>query len=186
MKKLNDYINQHSFKSVLVENLKPTKDIDLRIDLSDKLSEFKFEEVKNVKELHKLVDNSDKETNKGFWLFKEALYKDENGYGNINKDPWYIQYYAVKYEDNIIGLLSYSLKYDEENYTPSLHIFDIQTLSEYKKASKAYIDFCENIAKKNNKKYLTLKCYEKKLETLYKKYGFKVSDKEYNAMYKKI
>ena len=174
MKQLNDYITEQI-------NSKNQK-----IDLSTKLSELKFEEIKNIKDIYKIVNKSDKKANKGFWLFKEALDKDKNAYGNINKDPWYIQYYAVKYEDNIIGLMSYSLQYDEENYDPSLHIFDIQTLSKYKGVSKVYFIFFEKIAKKNNKKYLTLKCYEDSLQTLYKKYGFEVSDKEDNVMYKKI
>lgn len=42
-----------------------------------------------------------------------------------------MQYCAVKYNDKIIGLLAYSLKYEEENYSPSIHIFNIQTLSNY-------------------------------------------------------
>jgi len=174
MKQLNNYITEQ------------INDKNQKIDLSTKLSELKFEEIKNIKELYDIVSKSNKKTNKGFWLFKEALDKDKNAYGNINKEPWYIQYGAIKYEDNIIGLLSYSLQYDEENYTPSLHIFDIQTLSEYKGVSKIYFILFEKIAKKNNKKYLTLKCYENSLQTLYKKYGFEASDKEDNVMYKKI
>ncbi len=174
MKNINDYIVEQTTHQIT------------KTDLSNKLSELKFEEIKNVQDLYKIVNKSDKKSNKGFWLFKEALDKDKTAYGNINKDPWYIQYYAVKYEDNIIGLISYSLQYDEENYEPSLHIFDIQTLAEYKGVSKVYFIFFEKIAKKNNKKYLTLKCYEDSLQTLYKKYGFEVSDKEDNVMYKKI
>ena len=97
-----------------------------------------------------------------------------------------MQYCAVKYNDKIIGLLVYSLKYEEENYSPSIHIFNIQTLSNYGGCLKAYFDFFENLAKKNNKKYLTLMTYENSLYKLYEKYGFIRNLKEYNSMYKII
>ena len=97
-----------------------------------------------------------------------------------------MQYCAVKYNDKIIGLLAYSLKYEEENYSPSIHIFNIQTLSNYGGCLKAYFDFFENLAKKNNKKYLTLMTYENSLYKLYEKYGFIRNLKEYNSIYKII
>lgn len=157
-----------------------------KIDLNNKLSELKISEISNLNDLNKIVEDSDKKLNKGFWLFKEALDKDRKAYGGINKDPWYIRYFSVEYNGKIIGLGSYSLKFDNEYYSPNLHVFDIQTIPGYGGLSRFYFNFFEKIAKQNNKKYITLRCYEDSLQGLYSKFGFVLSDKDYNLMYKKL
>ena len=180
MKKLKNIINH------ILENKKSKK-----INLFNELHNLKFEAIKTFEEVKDIVKNSNpnKEENKGFWLFDEGfnqssdLYRD---YKNVNRKPSYMQYCAVKYNDQIIGLLAYSLKYEEENYSPSIHIFDIQTLSNYGGCLKAYFDFFEDLAKKNNKKYLTLMVYESSLYKIYEKYGFIRNFKEYNSMYKTV
>ena len=177
LKNITDYI---------LENKKSKK-----INLSDELHNLKFEAIKTFEEVQDIVKNSNPNEgeNKGFWLFNEVLNKHSDyyrDYKNINRKPSYMQYCAVKYNDKIIGLLAYSLKYEEENYSPSIHIFNIQTLSNYGGCLKAYFDFFENLAKKNNKKYLTLMTYENSLYKLYEKYGFIRNLKEYNSMYKII
>ena len=54
MKQLNNYITEQ------------INDKNQKIDLSTKLSELKFEEIKNIKELYDIVSKSNKKTNKGF------------------------------------------------------------------------------------------------------------------------
>ena len=174
-----------------------------RITLKD-ITELKFYEVSNYNKLKKIIENSkpDKDNNKGFWLFSEALEKDENAYGNINKEPWYINYIKCeatykkdnKKNTNICGLISYSLKYwdneDNKKNKPIddniMHIFDIQTISTFKGLLSKYFEEIEKIAKSNNYKVLTLKCYKKTLSDVYKKHGFKPVKGQNNLMIKKI
>ena len=161
-------------------------------------------EVSDYSELKKIIKESepDKDNNKGFWLFSEALKKDKKAYGNINKEPWHINY--IKCEatytknnnknTNICGLISYSLKYwddtDMNNNKPIdgniMHIFDIQTLSTFKGLLSKYFKKIEEIAKSNKCKALTLRCYEKTLSDVYKKHGFDSVDEQNNLMIKKI
>lgn len=174
-----------------------------RIELKD-ITELNFYEVSNAHELKKIIENSgaDIVNKKGFWLFLEALKKDEASYTNINKKPWYINY--IKCEatytknnnknTNICGLISYSLKYwddtDMNNNKPIdgniMHIFDIQTLSTFKGLLSKYFKKIEEIAKSNKCKALTLRCYEKTLSDVYKKHGFESVDEQNNLMIKKI
>lgn len=174
-----------------------------RITLKD-ITELKFYEVSNYNELKKIIDDSkpDKDNNKGFWLFSEALEKDKKAYGNINKEPWHINYIKCeatykkdnKKNTNICGLISYSLKYwdneDNKKNKPIddniMHIFDIQTISTFKGLLSKYFEKIEKIAKSKNYKALTLKCYEKTLSDVYKKHGFKPVDGQNNLMIKKI
>ena len=161
-------------------------------------------EVSDYSELKKIIKESepDKDNNKGFWLFSEALKKDKKAYGNINKEPWYINYIKCeatytkdnKENKNICGLISYSLKYwddtDMNNNKPIdgniMHIFDIQTLSTFKGLLSKYFKKIEEIAKSNKCKALTLRCYEKTLSDVYKKHGFDSVDEQNNLMIKKI
>ena len=170
-----------------------------RITLKD-ITELKFYEVSNYNKLKKIIENSkpDKDNNKGFWLFSEALKKDKNAYGNINKEPWYINYIKCeatytkdnKKNKNICGLISYSLKYWNDKNKPIngniMHIFDIQTISTFKGLLSKYFEKIEEIAKSNKCKALTLKCYEKTLKNVYKKHGFKRVKGQSNLMIKKI
>lgn len=167
-----------------------------RITLKD-ITELKFYEVSNYNKLKKIIENSkpDKDNNKGFWLFSEALEKDETAYGNINKEPWYINYIKCeatytknnKKNTNICGLISYSLKYWDDNNKPIdgniMHIFDIQTISTFKGLLSKYFEKIEEIAKSNKCKALTLRCYKDSLKDVYKKHGFKELD---NLMIKEI
>ena len=185
MKTLREYI---------LENVQPD-----RITLND-ITELNFYKVSNYNELKKIIDDSkpDKDNNKGFWLFSEALEKDENAYGNINKEPWYINYIKCeatytkdnKKNTNICGLISYSLKYWDDKNKPIddniMHIFDIQTISTFKGLLYKYFEEVEKIAKSKNYIALTLKCYEKTLSDVYKKHGFKPVKGEHNLMIKKI
>lgn len=169
------------------------------ITLKD-ITELNFYEVSNYNKLKKIIENSkpDKDNNKGFWLFSEALEKDETAYGNINKEPWYINYIKCeatytkgnKENKNICGLISYSLKYWDDKNTPIngniMHIFDIQTISTFKGLLSKYFEKIEKIAKSKNYKALTLKCYEKTLSNVYKKHGFKPVKGQSNLMIKKI
>ena len=177
MKSINQYI---------FEALSKDKKPDNRIDLSNAYSELKFKEIKSLKELKTIVNDANINKKTGFWLFKEALEKDPDGYGAINEKPWYIKYFKVIYDNVIVGLISYSLKYEEENYSPSIHIFDIQTHPEYKGLLESYFDFAEKEGKKNKKQYVTLKCYKSSLADVYERYSYKKSSKEHNVMYKKI
>ena len=174
-----------------------------RITLDD-ITKLKFYEVSNADELNKIIDDSG--TNivkkKGFWLFLEALKKDEASYTNINKEPWYINYIKCeatytkdnKKNTNICGLISYSLKYwdneDNKKNKPIdgniIHIFDIQTLSTFKGLLSKYFEKIEEIAKSKNYIALTLRCYEDSLEYVYKKHGFKPVKGQSNLMIKKI
>lgn len=174
-----------------------------RITLDD-ITELKFYKVSNYNELNKIIDESDADIaeKKGFWLFSEALKKDENAYGNINKEPWYINYIKCeatykkdnKKNTNICGLISYSLKYwdneDNKKNKPIdgniMHIFDIQTISTFKGLLSEYFEKIEKIAESNNCKALTLKCYEPSLKKVYRKHGFKSVRGQHNLMIKKI
>lgn len=187
MKTLREYI----LESVQSERIITLKDI----------TELKFYEVSNADELKKIIEDSkpDIAEKKGFWLFSEALKKDENAYGNINKEPWYINYIKCeatykkdnKKNTNICGLISYSLKYwDDDNNKPIngniMHILDIQTISTFKGLLSKYFKKIEEIAKSKNYKALTLKCYEPSLKKVYRKHGFKPVDGQNNLMIKKI
>ena len=169
------------------------------ITLKD-ITKLNFYEVSNAHELKKIIEDSgpDKVNNEGFWLFLEALEKDEDAYGNINKEPWYINYIKCeatytknnKKNTNICGLISYSLKYWDDKNKPIddniMHIFDIQTLSTFKGLLSEYFEKIEEIAKSNKCKALTLKCYKKTLKNVYKKHGFKPVKGQNNLMIKKI
>ena len=174
-----------------------------RITLKD-ITELNFYEVSNADELKKIIKDSgpDKVKKKGFWLFSEALEKDEDAYGNINKEPWYINYIKCeatytkdnKKNTNICGLISYSLKYwdneDNKHNKPIngniMHIFDIQTISTFKGLLSKYFEKIKEIAKSNKCKALTLKCYEPSLKNVYEKHGFESVDEQNNLMIKKI
>lgn len=171
-----------------------------RIELKN-IAELKFYEVSNYNELKKIIDDSkpDKDNNKGFWLFSEALEKDKKAYGNINKEPWHINYIKCeatytknnKKNTNICGLISYSLKYwDDTDMNKNkpindniMHIFDIQTISTFKGLLSEYFKKIEKIAESNKCKALTLRCYKDSLKDVYKKHGFKELD---NLMIKEI
>ena len=181
------------------------------ITLKD-IIKLNFDEVSDYDELKKIIEDSkpDKDNNKGFWLFLEALEKDENAYGNINKEPWYINYIKCeatyekdnKKNTNICGLISYSLTYwDDDNNKHNkpidgniMHILDIQTISTFKGLLSKYFEKIEKIAESNNCKALTLKCYDDKpnnrekrtLSDVYKKHGFKPVKWQSNLMIKKI
>lgn len=167
----------------------------------DDITKLNFYKVSNYNELKKIIKDSG--TNiaekKGFWLFLEALKKDENAYGNINKEPWYINYIKCeatytkdnKKNKNICGLISYSLKYwDDDNNKPIdgniMHIFDIQTISTFKGLLSEYFKKLEEIAESNNCKALTLQRYTDSLKDVYEKHGFKPVDGQNNLMIKKI
>lgn len=171
-----------------------------RITLND-ISKLDFSNVSNKSELIKILKASkpDKDNNTGFWLFSEALEKDERAYGNINKEPWFINYIKCeatykkdnKNNKNICGLISYSFKYWEDNDDKPvdgniMHIFDVQTLSTFKGLLSKYFEKIEEVAKSNKCKGLTLKCYEKTLANVYKKYGFKPVKGQNNLMLKEI
>ena len=172
-----------------------------RIELND-ITELKFYEVSNYNELKKIIEDSepDKVNKKGFWLFSEALEKDEDAYGNINKEPWYINYIKCeatytkdnKKNTNICGLISYSLKYWDDNKKNKpingniMHIFDIQTISTFKGLLSKYFEKIKEIAESNKCKALTLKCYEPSLKNVYEKHGFESVDEQNNLMIKKI
>ena len=171
MKSLREYI----LESVQSERITP-----------DDITELNFYEVSNYNELKKIIEDSgpDKVNNEGFWLFLEALEKDEDAYGNINKEPWYINYIKCeatykkdnKENTNICGLISYSLKYWDDNNKPIdgniMHIFDIQTISTFKGLLSKYFEKIEEIAKSNKCKALTLQCYKDSLEESYEKHKF--------------
>ena len=185
MKTLREYI---------LESVQPD-----RITLND-ITELKFYEVSNYNELKKIIDDSkpDKDNNNGFWLFSEAIEKDENAYGNINKEPWYINYIKCeatytkdnKKNKNICGLISYSLKYWDDKNKPIddniMHIFDIQTISTFKGLLSKYFEEIEKIAKSNNYKALTLQCYKPSLKDVYENHGFNIVEGQSNLMIKKI
>lgn len=174
-----------------------------RITLDD-ITELKFYEVSNYNELKKIIDDSkpDKDNNKGFWLFSEALEKDKKAYGNINKEPWYINYIKCeatykkdnKKNTNICGLISYSLKYwdneDNKKNKPIddniMHIFDIQTISTFKGLLSEYFKKIKEIAESNKCKALTLQCYKLSLKDVYENHGFKIVEGQSNLMIKKI
>lgn len=190
-----------SLREYILESVQ--SDQSERITLKNN-TELKFYEVSNYNELKKIIDDSkpDKDNNKGFWLFSEALEKDKNAYGNINKEPWYINYIKCeatykkdnKKNTNICGLISYSLKYwdneDNKKNKPIddniMHIFDIQTISTFKGLLSKYFEKIEEIAKSNKCKALTLKCYEKTLSDVYEKHGFEPVKGQNNLMIKEI
>ena len=184
-----------SLREYILESVQPDC-----ITLND-ITELNFYEVSNAHELKKIIEDSgaDIVKKKGFWLFLEALKKDEASYTNINKEPWYINYIKCeatytkdnKKNTNICGLISYSLKYwddtDMNNNKPIdgniMHIFDIQTLSTFKGLLSEYFKEVEKIAKSKNYIALTLRCYEDSLKDVYEKHGFKELD---NLMIKEI
>ena len=170
-----------------------------RIELND-ITELKFYEVSNYNELKKIIEDSgpDKVNNEGFWLFSEALKKDKKAYGNINKEPWHINYIKCeatytkdnKKNTNICGLISYSLKYWDNEDKPIngniMHIFDIQTISTFKGLLSKYFEKIKEIAESNKCKALTLQCYKPSLKNVYEKHGFESVDEQNNLMIKKI
>lgn len=155
-------------------------------------NELDFVEIKSLQELISLIKaaKTNVQDKTGFWLFLEALDKDKKSYGNIKKEPWFIEYCCLTYKGKPIGLMSYSLTHGEdddraEQYKPNLYILDIQTLPQYKGFLAHYFNFLENKAKENKKEYLVLMCYKPKLINVYKKYGFEKVENE-NLMYKKL
>ena len=170
----------------------------------DDITELNFYEVSDADELKKIIDDSGAKINnkKGFWLFLEALKKDKASYGNINKEPWYINYIKCeatytkdnKKNTNICGLISYSLKYwdneDNKKNKPIngniMHIFDIQTISTFKGLLSEYFKKIKEIAESNKCKALTLQCYKPSLKNVYEKHGFKIVEGQNNLMIKKI
>ena len=174
-----------------------------RITLKD-ITELNFYEVSDYSELKKIIKESepDKVNNEGFWLFSEALKKDKKAYGNINKEPWHINYIKCeatytkdnKKNTNICGLISYSLKYwdneDNKKNKPIngniMHIFDIQTISTFKGLLSKYFEKIEEVAESNKCKALTLQCYKPSLKNVYEKHGFKIVEGQNNLMIKKI
>lgn len=155
-------------------------------------SELDFVEIKSLQKLISLIKETktNVQEKNGFWLFLEALEKDKRAYGNIKKEPWFIEYRCITYKGKPIGLISYSLTHGEdderlEEYKPNLYILDIQTLPQYKGFLSHYFNFLETKAKENKKEYLALMPYETSLETVYKKQGFEKVKNE-NLMYKKL
>ena len=174
-----------------------------RITLDD-ITELKFYKVSNYNELNKIIDDSGTniDEKKGFWLFLEALKKDETSYTNINQKPWYINYIKCeatykkdnKENKNICGLISYSLKYwdidDNKKNKPIdvniMHIFDIQTISTFKGLLSKYFEKIKEVAKSNNCEALTLRYYKPSLKKVYEKHGFETVKGQSNLMIKKI
>lgn len=189
MKSLREYI----LESVQSKRITP-----------DDITELKFYKVSNYNELIKIIEDSGAKinNNEGFWLFLEALEKDKASYGNINKEPWYINYIKCeatykkdnKENTNICGLISYSLKYwddkDKINDKPIdgniMHILDIQTISTFKGLLSEYFKKLEEIAESNKCKALTLQCYEDSLKDVYEKHGFTLVNEERKLMIKEI
>lgn len=157
-----------------------------------------FEKISKEAKLRQIISSSkpNKAENKGFWLFDEAIKKDNN-YKKINSGDWHIKYVAAYGKNNgkneICGLISFSFIYWKEEDKKELkanpiHIFDIQTLSTFKGNNllKQYFDKLTEIAKANKFDALTLKCYESSLNNVYKNYGFENVKGENNLMIKKL
>lgn len=157
-------------------------------------SSIEFIDIKSKTELKNLLEKHhdpepDKRKNTGFWLFEEAIEKDEESYAEVNGGPWNIKYTEVKYKGETVGLISYSCdykNYENEDMLPSLHICDIQTLEGHKGFLKYYFKYIENIAENNKKKIITLRTYVKSLAGIYKQYGFKKSKDEEILMIKEL
>lgn len=153
-------------------------------------SSIEFIDIKSKTELLNFLKehNSDEKKKTGFWLFDEAIKKDPESYAEVNGGNWKIKYTEVKYKGETVGLISYSCDYKnyKNEYTSTLHICDIQTLTGYKGFLKYYFKYIENIAKNNKKKIITLRTYVKSLASIYEKYGFKKSKDEKNLMTKEL
>lgn len=152
---------------------------------------IKFVEIKTKSELLNLLKEYDSDAHKktGFWLFDEAIKKDPKAYAEVNGGNWNIKYVEVKYQDETIGLISYSCdykNYENEDILPTLHIFDIQTLEGHKGFLKYYFKYIETIAKNNKRKTITLRTYEDGLINVYTKHDFKKSKDENNLMIKEL
>lgn len=148
---------------------------------------IKFVEIKSKSELLNLLKEHDSDEKKktGFWLFDELINKDKE-YTNVDEGTWKIKYTEVKYQSETVGLISYSIDYNEESYKPALHIFGLQTLNGHKGFLKYYFKYLETIAKNNTKRFITLQLYDKEKIKLYKKYKFKTSSKENEIMFKEM
>ena len=154
-------------------------------------SRIKFVEIKSKSELLNLLKEYDSNEKKktGFWLFDEAIKKDPKMYAEVNGGSFNIKYVEVKYQDETVGLISYSCdykNYDNEYTLPTLHICDIQTLKGDSGVLKYYFNYIGTVAKNNGKKLITLRTYEKSLIKVYEKYGFKKSKDENNLMIKEL
>ena len=152
---------------------------------------IKFVDIKSKSELLNLLKEYDSNEKKktGFWLFDEAIKKDPKMYAEVNGGNFNIKYVEVKYQDETVGLISYSCdykNYENEDILPTLHIFDIQTLEGRKGFLKYYFNYIKTIAKNNKKKTITLRTYDDGLIKVYKKYGFKKSKDEKNLMTKEL
>lgn len=173
----------------LIEKQEEKKDENI-IESSIEFIDIKSKsELKNLLKKHHDSEHKNKKENTGFWLFEEAIKKDEESYAEVDGGPWKIKYTEVKYKGETVGLISYSCdykNYENEDMLPSLHICDIQTLKGYKGFLKYYFNFIENIAKNNKKKIITLRTYVKSLANVYKEYGFKESKDEKNLMIKEL
>ena len=148
---------------------------------------IKFVEIKSKSELLNLLKEHDSDEKKktGFWLFDELINKDKE-YSIVDEGTWKIKYTEVKYQSETVGLIGYSIDYNEEFYKPALHIFGLQTLHGHKGFLKYYFKYLETIAKNNTKRFITLRLYDKEKIKLYKKYKFKTSSKENEIMFKEM
>lgn len=148
---------------------------------------IKFVEIKSKSELLNLLKEHDSDEKKkiGFWLFDELINKDKE-YAIVDEGKWKIKYTEVKYQSETVGLIGYSIDYNEELYKPALHIFGLQTLTGHKGFLKYYFKYLETIAKNNTKRFITLQLYDKEKIKLYKKYKFKTSSKENEIMFKEM
>ena len=188
MKSLQEYINESELKTSLSTNKVQPKTKD----------ELKFYEITDKTELKDIIKKSVPQKPKnphndrghGFWLFDEAIRKDEN-YADIGAGLWNIHYIKCEFKSETCGLISYSLTYwnDQKNKPIKgniMHIFDIQTLSTYKGLLKFYFNKLEEIAKSNKCKAISLRFYDKGLINIYSKYGFESDDNEERLMIKRI
>ena len=141
--------------------------------ITPKENELKFYEITDKTELKDIIKksvpqkpkNPHKDRGHGFWLFDEAIRKDEN-YADIGAGLWNLHYIKCEVKSETCGLISYSLTYwnDQKNKPIKgniMHIFDIQTLSTYKGLLKFYFNKLEEIAKSNKCKAISLRFYDK-------------------------
>lgn len=135
-------------------------------------------EIANIDDLDKIIELYSERIR----CFKDNGINQWSNYLNNHPKEEFIEvinnenYYILKYNNEIVAgfELSNRPSFWKEN-KDALYIYKIVTRVGYKDLGKYIFGICEDLAKKENKRYLRLECKSdnKKLNDIYEKYGFK-------------
>lgn len=162
--------------------------LNLDIQLELKNSNYSFDrasidDIDKILEMYKERMEWFKEKEIKQWTKYLKHHPKEEFMDIINKGCYFI----IKENSNIISgfELSTNSKYWRDNFADAYYIYKLVTKVNYKNIGKFVIKICENIAINNNKNKLRLDCLKnnKKLNTVYENYGFKLIKTGYEDSY---